>query len=88
MSNERVHVPEPVLRVLRETAELAGDVRLAEVIGAAVWAFARQHESVRDALVLEYCLRGPAPATRTTFKERFYDLACSLGAFFRRRAAR
>jgi hypothetical protein len=92
MSGEQVHVHAAVLQGLLETAEAAGGLQLAQVVGAAAWAFSRQDEILQEGLVQEYCLRGPATAartkTRTTIKEQIHELVCHLCAPFRKRVAR
>jgi hypothetical protein len=91
MANEEVHLPEAILRALRETAEAAGERRLTDVMAAAAWVFSLQSESFRDQVVLEYWLRGRAEAgarARKTIKERIDEVVSCLGAPFRRRAGR
>jgi hypothetical protein len=92
MSSNHVHVPEPVLRALRETVELGGGLEMADVVGAAVWAFSLQEEAFRDRVISEYLLRvrGAAapPETRKTIREQLHDLVRRVRAAFRKPPAR
>jgi hypothetical protein len=87
MAKVLYRVPESVVQNLRVTTA-EGGFGPDHLIGAAVWAFSRQDEGLKDLLVREFWYRGLGdeprhPGPRKSLKEKLYGLVARIRSGFR-----